>query len=150
ERDSRLLTDTVRAGEPEENVFAERAEVDGLQPELRCAVLLLGERLRVDDLDAQHAVRVQRKLLEHLPDAYRVRAQELHVRRLAVAEEQVQVDRLLQLAQQGAGAGRERVEPVLGVVEAAAPQQRVSRRDGGAADQRGERGRRITDWAGSV
>ena len=48
------------------------ADVRGLQPELLRAVLVLGERQRIDDVQHELAVgRVRRELLEHLADARR-------------------------------------------------------------------------------
>jgi hypothetical protein len=99
----------------------------GVRPKL--VVFLLGERQRVDDAQVQLAVGLGDHFLQQLAHARGVGTQALQLRHVgadAVGEEEVQVHRLVQVAQDLHRAVGERVEPVLGEVQADTAQQQVA------------------------
>src|SRR5690606_5860890 len=96
---------------------------------------------------AQVAVRVRRELLEQLLDARRVRLEQRDIRGFVVAEEQIEIDRLLEAPKQRPRARRKRVQPVLGEIDAQSLEQRVARHHRGDEDERQQRERRIADLA---
>jgi hypothetical protein len=144
ERNRVVGADAVRAREPEVDVLA--ADVRGLDAELLGAILVLGERQRIDDVEHELALgRVRRELLEGLRHAGRVSPQRRQALRLLIREEQVEVDRLVDLLQHLARAGRQRVELVLREVDSQAAQQHVARHDGDYEREQHQHERRVAD-----
>ena len=125
ERNDRLAVGRVGSGQAEEDGLAAGADRHRLQAVGRGPVLVFGERQRVDDLELDVAVRTRRHLLEQLAHARRIGAQLRQVLRALVGIEKIQVDRFVELGKDFLGARRQRVEVVLGEVDAGAAEQHV-------------------------
>ena len=141
DRHDRLAVGRVRADDAEKQVGAALPPRQRLQAERRGAVLVFGERQRIDRLHAQLAARARGHLGEHLAHARRVVAQRggVGIRALGcglVGEVQAQRDRLLDRAEDVLGSLRQGVEVVLGQVEARAAEQRVADQDHGDEQHR--------------
>jgi hypothetical protein len=99
------------------------ARLQRLQTELGRPVLLLGERLRIDHPQVHLAAGTGGDLLEEFAHPGRIRHEQRRLLRRRVAREVViQVDGFLELGQHLPGTGRQRVELVLGEIQAHAAQ----------------------------
>jgi len=107
-----------------------------LQDELGGAVLLLGERLRVDDVQFELAAGGALVGLEHLLDAARVVAQRHQLLGRPVGIEEMQLQRLLQAGEDALGACRNRVELLLGEVQPGIGEQQAGGHVEGQEPQR--------------
>ena len=138
ELDGGMAVGGVGAGEAEVELRAAGAERRAAHAELGGAVLLLGERLRVDDVQAQLAAGAAGELLEELAHPHAVGLQLRQLPGGLLREEEVQVDRLLDARQDPVGAGRGGVQVVLGEIQPPAA-QRVVEEHREADEQQGER-----------
>ena len=131
-----VVADAVGAGDAEEHRIRRVVEADALQAELGGAVLVVGERHRIDLRHLELAVGVLGELPQHVPHPAGVGAQVRDVGGRLVGEEEVQVDRLGDVAQRLRGARRQRVELVLREVQPRAAQDDVGERHGDHEDHR--------------
>ena len=124
--DDFLVADAVGGGEPEIQRLPD-SEADRLQAEPRRAVLLFGERHRVDDMQHQVAARGPLQFLQHFANPVGVVPQRCDVRGLAVGEEQVDVDRFDDGGENVSRTGRNGIKIFFRQIDAQASEQRVVR-----------------------
>ncbi len=127
----------VGAGQAEVHRLAARRHRDGLQAELGGAILVLGERFRIDHAQAQLALGVLGHFFQQLADSLRISARFRIVSTAFLGEEEIKIHRLGQRADDLLGAGRERIQLALGQVEARAAQHERDE-NGDADEQQGE------------
>ena len=115
----------VAAGQAEVQVVAALLQGNSLQAELGGLVLVLGERLGIDHLQANPAVRLALVGTQQFFDAPGVVAQRHQFPGTAIRIEEVQVDRLVEAGQDPLGSGTDGVELLLGQVEPHAAEQQA-------------------------
>ncbi|MNO68781.1 hypothetical protein D3C76_596210 [compost metagenome] len=120
ERDGLGIVQRIGAGQTEVDLLAALVQRHRLQAELGGAVFLFGERLRIDDMQPDLAASLALVGLEQLLDTPGVVAQRHEVLGALVGIEEVQVDRLLQLAKDLLRPVGDGVQALLGQVQARA------------------------------
>ena len=125
-RDHRASIGRIGAGQTEIQRIPAAARVERLQTVLGRAVLVLGKRLRIDDAQTDLAAGAGRDLLEKFAHPGRVRQDERRLLGSRFARKiEIQIDRFLDFREHLAGAGTQRVQPVLGQIEAHARQPEI-------------------------
>ena len=148
ERDRLVAVGGVGAGQAEVE-RTRRPHRRAAYAELGSSILILGGRLRIDLVQDQLAVGAVGELLQELTHPHAVGVQLRNLRRGLLREEEVEIDRLLDVGKDVVRAGRGRIEVVLRQIQAPAA-QRVLEQDGEADEQQGERERACRRRVSSV
>src|SRR5262249_11503576 len=141
EGDGLVAVGGVGSGQTEVELVARAAQGRAAYSKLGCAILVFGERLRVDHVQLQLAPGARGQLLEDLTNAEPERCDLRYLRGTLGRVEEVEVDRLLDALEDPVGSRSGRVQMILREIEPP-PAQGVIEQHGQAYEQQRQRQKR--------